>query len=428
MKIKFLTAKTFQLISYVSMILVFLTSTFCFSQSGYVNKNIEIETLTSQMNNLGSDYVFSTMAFGNGESKPAEDYYTSHYPNNFSVDKMHMLTVSDKNGIAEFSSSFNSLNLPFKTTVTTSRVYTNDPNYISFETILINLYKYRSKQDEIKYDDKVFDGFIYIPDFFADYIIENDLGINSYDDLLTKANNNSFNIFYGDKLFKYRIANIFHIKGFNLDYTDLDDYNYTDNGNGKRMSLCVGNFCFISNYQRIKNIRSDIYFSITTSIKHKKYIISDYFDEMVDFVSSSDERTLNSNKIYLIDNNNKLMAYEKNDEFNNVYFYGQYSDWNNLYILLIFIVLIFMVSFVLAIERQDDTKQLKKFSLVSFGGASFILIMAFIFKKCLFNNFEIMSFFNGLSLALVAWMASINILLFIYLSLSNKDAKKENAE
>jgi hypothetical protein len=85
-------------------------------------------------------------------------------------------------------------------------------------------------------------GEVYIPDFYANEIIEGGNQYASYDEIINKeccliVPENSIN-------YSYRVANIFHVNGFKY-ATKNESYNSTDKNSGKILQSFFGNFLII---------------------------------------------------------------------------------------------------------------------------------------------------------------------------------------
>ena len=138
--------------------------------------------------------------------------------------------------------------MPFSSSVTSGHNYTNDKELLRFETVCINILEYRDRQIEHAFDPAIYAGFIYIPDYYADYIIENFYPEYTYYDLISNAGSNFLSLKSEKGEFKYKIANIFHVNGFLDEHLGNKKVFYNDFETGKKSTFLDG-FCFVSNYR-----------------------------------------------------------------------------------------------------------------------------------------------------------------------------------
>lgn len=167
--------------------------------------------------------------------------------------------------------------------------YSNQVEFKRFEKININLYKTPNKNEEI--NNYGTDGFIYIPDYFADQIIEESDGeLSTYDSLIPDLSSipvderNNFLEKYCVRLTnpkgvieKYKISNIFHVDGF-MD----DNYVYNDSDSRILLKHFLGNYAFIhSNIDSFQPTDK----ALLTIIEGKRFVISERISSFLDYQS-----------------------------------------------------------------------------------------------------------------------------------------------
>ena len=185
-----------------------IVNSFAFSSLEYVVQDQALNSFLSEASNNHATSFYANSIFDDNEKGAASSMFTTTYRDNLANDGFQrIMTVSNDNAVFKMSTKFNDMEIPFKSAVTNSGYYTNRKEPPAFETVSINLFMYRDKKEEITYDPKVCSGFVYIPDYFADYIIENSEEFSSYQDLFTSINYFVFE--NGSNFYRYKIANIF---------------------------------------------------------------------------------------------------------------------------------------------------------------------------------------------------------------------------
>ena len=145
----------------------------CFSfTSIYTNQNAELSILSAVSKNNNSDMYFFNTIYDKGDEQIPVNYFSRTYGSNFWKSLTKVISVCDDVGPIKYSCYIGDTKLEYDTCIVSGLNYTQNQELVRFETVCINLYKYRTKQEEIYFDQSKYDGFIYIPDYFADSIIE----------------------------------------------------------------------------------------------------------------------------------------------------------------------------------------------------------------------------------------------------------------
>ncbi len=228
----------------------------------YVKRDIETtkylnDSLRLKSENLGC--LLYCDGTENGENNHFNSLYScfmnTFYSMNFSgfeFASMPALVEPENGAIRDFDISFGGENLFSDFGVASGGNYTNQESLVRFEMLCINLYKYQPKNIELSFDSSLFDGFVYIPDYLADVLISASNGkFLSYDDLISLNNKEGLIVSSGDATYSYRIANVFHVNGFNRNYCIDRDQIYNDYDTGAKLQKCFGNFIIVSNIARL---------------------------------------------------------------------------------------------------------------------------------------------------------------------------------
>ena len=421
--IKNIVCEAFISIASLSLIIV---SIFCFSSSTFILKNTEINLMKNWLNDSSDNYVYTStsLAIDNDTSNLTNDFFSRVYPKNMDGTQTSVISISDNSGISHFSISYNDFVIPYQTAVTNGRVYSNNQEPARFETVDINLYKFRDKSEELSYDSSTYNGFVYLPDTIANSIIENNDSLSTYDDLINNAKDNIFYINGNGVSFKYKIANIFHLDGFNLDYSDLTEYKYTDNNNAAKLSKYLGYFCFIYNSNSFATANDRYFNTVTTMMGTKKYVLKEYFEKAQNVCKNKADASLRSNRIYKIDKENNLKEYERSADFNKAFFESK-DGWNYLYVPLIVMLVLFNISVVIYVLQSKNDKRVGRFSLINASVLVGYLFVAFVLKKIFYLSFGVLTFFNSISLGLIALLALVLLLVFIETTFLGDPKEKE---
>ena len=155
-----------------------------------------------------------------------------------------------------------------------------------FETLCINVYQKRWEYSSIKALGK--DGFVLLPDYYADLLINRSSDMSSYDDLLpvysssgTPLSCKSLILPFGEQTRSWAIVGIYHAKGINESYYGqsfaYNDKDYGELANSFNSPLLIGfDYDFL-----VKNLNG---FFLTS--KAQTYTIKNN----VDILASCDEK------------------------------------------------------------------------------------------------------------------------------------------
>jgi hypothetical protein len=240
-----------------------------------VNKNVladEIASISKTNINNSSCLNFSLYNHGNSRNT-SRDCFKSMFKYNF-LNCTQVLTYSSVEQQLTFTISVNGEKIADNVCGVDAVNYYSQKDLCRFETLNINLYKYRERLEETSYLSKDCDGFAYVPDYIADSIITK-TGRNVYDDLFTSDDNK----IYIDVLLssgyskRYKIANVFRVEGFNENYcSNLSTIANNDHGNGKKIRQFIGDFFVLYDPTLVDNNC----FCINSLITPKKYSIIEY--------------------------------------------------------------------------------------------------------------------------------------------------------
>ncbi len=257
-------------------IIVFVPCGFVFSNLNYVQKSSELSFFANECKQNGAQYCYANIDItGEKKNNIPETIFSDTYSENFSGTSTKLMTISDNSDVASFDTLFNGEKMPFSTCVVSGRNYSNDAELLRLETVCINIFKYRPRQEELYYDSSNFDGFIYIPDYYADYIIDNFYPEYTYDDFLTNDSLNSISLGNETKSFKYKIANIFHVNGFNERHMVEKQFKYNDLNTGKILDLFFKGFCFVSNYGHFSDLNKELHTTVFCEFQPKRYMLDE---------------------------------------------------------------------------------------------------------------------------------------------------------
>lgn len=376
-----------------------------FSNEPFVVEDREMNNFFNEMANKDISYFYTNTIFLNKEKKTAESMFRSIYTKNLSDDGyQHILSVSDKETTLKANISFCGQNLPFKSAVGNSLVYSNKENPPSFETLLINLFKYRPRSEEISYDSNKYAGFIYIPDYYADYIIEHNNSYSSYNDFFTNETSLTLTI-YGKKL-DYKVANIFCINGFKKEYCDgvetKTPYKY-----GKLLNDYFNDFCIVSNTSAIVELSNDLHLSVVSLLIAKRFLLMDTLRNVKNTSKNNDD----SASVNLFYTTGKGVVYYKNSSsFSNSFLYPQSNAGWGLKIvgLVIYFLSIMLLSFVF--YKYFYEKSFYIFTFSEIGFFTFVFLLFSIFKHTSLIS-KISIYFNGVTvIAIIIYLLCLLLL------------------
>lgn len=393
------------------VILTNVFSGFYFSSFNFSHQNAELSMIKEVSSQKKSDLFSSTFSFNSDDNRDYnEKYFATYYPVNFSNSSTTLLFLSvsrSDDSIATFNFGFDDLSFNYRTSIISGLTYTNREDKVMFETLPINLYRYQPKSVELSYNDDVYNGFVYIPDFYADYIISNS-SLTSYDDLLDHVNEHTFTITCGKTVFKYKIANIFHVDGFNEEYTQ-GEHTYIDDNKGEFIKKIFGNYCLVSNYSALINEEVGLRLSVTNVSKNKQYIIDEYLSSIAGF-SSRNSCSISGGRIRLIIGNDSII-YPRTKELIGVYV-GNNLVINHFWLIpLIFCALMVVGCAVAVFLLYKNNAVSLSFFLQMMTGIVFLFV-GYILKKLLPLSLGVFLFFNAYTFGICI------VFLMVFLSIS----------
>lgn len=169
-------------------------------------------------------------------------------------------------------------------------MYSNQVSLKRFECININLFKEPNRDEELNTFD--LDGFVYIPDYYADKIIKESNGeLKTYADLLPNLSTYSpeqRKLFLNKYCIRsknvngfhetYKIANIFHVDGFK------EKYSYNDDESSAYLKAFLNNYVFVHSSTQIAKKMSKC---LITIFDAKKYLIQERIELPLSFVDNN---------------------------------------------------------------------------------------------------------------------------------------------
>ncbi len=396
------------LISLASLI----AGSFLFQHSSFVVKTAELSIFQNECKKAKADYCFANISISESEKNNIhEQMFLNTYSDNFSKTSTRILSVSDDNGVANFSTSFNGTQIPFETSVVSGINYSNNKDLVRFETVCINLLLFRERHVEHSYNREFYDGFIYIPDYYADYLLENNSGIGStYMDLL-ESDTNVITLSKGNRSFRYKIANIFHVYGFQEKFADGIDVFYNDYDTGYKLNKFFNNFCFVSNYRHFSELDEGLFTSVVFEAEPKKYELDEFLNLAGNYKTFY-EASKGSAHIYFYSSNG-LEKCSNSNQLSDAYFYRTNASWH-VFIGAITFMISLIITFLSYFELFGLKRDILMYVLLFFVYTIF-LIVSFVLKKCFCFNTGLYLFFNPFSalacivivLALIVIISSI---------------------
>ena len=257
----------------ISMLIIPCCISFGFSSDASVVKEANskyISELSSK--NINSLAYANFSVFNKEEQNETRDYYRGLYKYNF-LNATQLLTYCENDGSTNmtFSVSIDGIDLSANSVAVDMMNYSTLQSTVRFETACINVYKYRERHKETDY--KNCDGFVYIPDYFADTVISKSNGkYSSYDDLIKDEEETFLSANTGGVEKKYKIGNIFHVEGFNELYSNGYKPTINDYNNGLKMKSFLGDYFVLFDLEFVR----ENCFSINLMISSKQFSIMEY--------------------------------------------------------------------------------------------------------------------------------------------------------
>ncbi len=191
--------------------------------------------------------------FNIGESsyKEIKNTFSSLWQQNF-LGTMQFIPAcvnDDATDYASFPATLEGTDVSDDVAVGTAFLFSNQEKTMRFETLCINVYQKKWAYSSFANLSK--DGFVFIPDYYADNLISRSTKMSSYDDLLpdysengTISNFQCLNIPFENSIRSWAIVGIYHAKGFNEAHYGKaftsNDQGYGAFANGFNAPLLIG--------------------------------------------------------------------------------------------------------------------------------------------------------------------------------------------
>lgn len=379
-------------------LITFVSCGFIFSNTNFVQKSAELSLFANECKKNNAKYCYVNIDVQNDKrNSVSEAIFSNTYSENFSGTSTKLMTVSNETDVASFETSFNNEPIPFLTSVVSSKNYSNDEELLRLETVCLNIYKYRPRQEEHYYDSSIYDGFIYIPDYYADYIIDTFCPGESYDDLLLNEDLNYISLASNLKCFKYKIANIFHVNGFNSRNSDGKQFKYNDLNTGKILDDFFNGFCFVSNYGHFSNLNEELHTTIFCEFQPKRYMLDETLTMAAEYKNVYKANSGKATVYYYA--NDSIKRFSSTDKMSTLFFEGGEN-----YGFLVFGIALTFVNYVALITYSYIFRKtlIDKVLMISLTTTPIILlIISFVLKAVLHSRY-IYTFFNPITLIATA--------------------------
>lgn len=307
----------------------------------------------------------------------------SYLQNQFSVSQ----TVSDPN-----FSTFSLVSFPY---------FSHNTDY--FEGINMRLLK--AIPDEMKTVEGFSDRFlVYIPDYYADELIQKSGGaLSTYDDLINSnyalyIKNSSLN-----QTNKYRVANIFYSQGFS-NGTSAEKEGTPDKGYGEKIRNAIGNFLVVVE----KSYFCSPYFcSLVDPLPSSYFMIKRHFDSGIGQFFTNEISTL----CFSVQDQQRQALFTKdylqNIFCNDVHWFSGINYW----FLSMAILALAVLSFGLIYFFKEKEMGLVSYLLVFALLFAFETIFEILFATKLVASFSFYSFFNlGGNIAFLLIFVEVTVL------------------
>ena len=389
-----------KLINIISLLMVevFLC---CFSFfDSTTNKNAELSLLTTSSKTENAESYFFNTIFEGGDEQLPVNYFLRTYGQNFWESITKIISICNDYEPIRYNCYIGEEQFVYDTTVISGINYTQNEELLRFETICINLYKFRTKAEELVFDQKKFDGFIYLPDYFANSIISSYENINSYEDLFDETF--VFSIETDYKRYNYKVANVFHVEGFLSNEYQYNDYNF-----GKKINSYLNGFCFVSNYMSFVR-DGGAKLALTSMCQPKKFIVEKELDNINTFISSkvTKEPTLT---LFMVNDNIKY--YDRSVELNNSFF----GNNGNIFVLFLIPLVISGLLFIFSVYYLYIKGQLYKNNKINFCISFIILALAHFITLFFPSSFFVLSAFNYLFNSVTCLLFAIFLAMHLFL-------------
>ena len=205
---------------------------------------ISQETLYKRVAKLSEknnhNLAYSTICYGEEGQNETINAFGASWSNNFSGSSQIIPACLDAktNECKTFQAGIQAMENVF---IGNLRTYSNQKDLHRFEVAWINVYEAENFHPYTYSENN--DGFVFLPDFYADKLIAKSGGIyKTYDDLLPSSATDSqprlqyLTVSDGNINRKWAIVGIYHAKGFNVNYLS-SDFVYNDGDFGDALNL-----------------------------------------------------------------------------------------------------------------------------------------------------------------------------------------------
>ena len=410
----FLKKHIFSIISFTLVLLTMVFSSAAFSNTYFSLKTSEFAVFDQTCKVHSPDYYYANIDITDKKERYTEEkIFRATYGDNFDGTSTRLITVTGHDGITNFRTLYNDLELPFRTSPVSGLNYSNQKDIPMFETVGINLLVYRAKSDETAFDPNVFDGFIYIPDYYADYIIENTAYIDDYFDILNTNDTNVVYFEYNSRIFKYRIANIFHVKGFKQEYAGDTAIKYTDYNNGLKLDYLLNGFCFVSNYNHFELFDDRFHNTLLLQLGPKRFELEENLNTANNYKIKNEAEDGKATIYY--HNKNGVIEYSGSDRISAVIFGPHVGSTNIGYVIAFIGALVIYLALALlsCFEKYKFKNDYRPFVTV-FVEVSIYLFLGFFLKKIVRDNIGLALFFNPYAMGVCIGIMIVTFVLMIF--------------
>ena len=422
-KRKTLLIKILVIISFICPVLSCFLVGIVFSDHPSVKQHFLASEISVASKKNNDAKVFLKYSVIDDEKNISRNIFLGVYPQNF-LYSTQFLTVSEEDSFepASFSLSNDAGAIKEKISIVDGCTYSNQEKLLRFETLCMNIYTFRQRALETYAGGC--DGFMYIPDYVADRIIEQSSGrLKYYDDLLVDgdvpeelADLLIIKIKHKDDQIKtFKIANVFHVDGYNHDYfkdgNDSDAHVINDYNYGSIMKRFIGDFCVAYSYDFIRNNS----YSICAAINTQPYTINDYATTI-----SRGGKHFVDGMFYTVFNNDCIEIKQSSDYFATIS--TKYSDEIG-HVILAALAFSFVVAsiigcfFVIRLvfySFQQERRYLVIHFLILLGVNIFLYILSTVLEKIVNYHLYFYSQYYGLASLVVLTGFVALLLLSIY--------------
>ena len=370
----------------------FLTA-WAFSDASFSKREAEMVLLTKEISSgqFNNQYTLNSV-IGDKALTCTDRYFSAVYSRNFSEGETTNVLCAMNGAVPlKFSASIDGRPLSFSTAVLSGKTYSNQQETLRFETVCINLWKYQNRYQELSFDSTIYDGFVYVPDYIADEIIALSDDLNSYEDLIQSGDGTHVFSLGGDSFDrKLKIANVFHVRGFNLEYSEGVIHQYNDRDIGLQLDQFLSGYVFVGGLKEYcAQERGQP--GILTMSKPKAFNVD---ETLVQMKSCCENYGCQPQASLFHSSKNGVVAYSRAPQINAAYYGAETSA--NAGILFGGIAAILLHLGVLAFLLAKKMHALMRVSCFIGMGLSLTgLVAAFVIKAIISENFYTLLVFVG---------------------------------